>query len=204
MKICFVDLDNTLITVDSFKLFLLKWIINNKISSIFKIHLFIMIVISKLLNLGDTNNKKLKEDLIKTCFLNTRIKEIENFLLNFSNLLFKKINKKIISRIHYYKKKKYLICLATASPDFYVKKFASKLGIKKIISTKTLYSYNFFKIVGNNCKGIYKKKEILKSFPKINSYKTIFYTDDLIDLPVINICNINYIVSGNVIKKYKK
>ena len=105
MKICLVDLDNTLINVDSFKLFLLKWLINNKMSSIFKIHLFIMIVFSKLLNLGDTNNKKLKEDLIKTCFLNTSIKEIENFLLNFSNLLLKKINKKIINRIHYYQKK---------------------------------------------------------------------------------------------------
>ena len=203
MKICIVDLDNTLITVDSFKLFLFKWLINHKISSILKLHLFIFIVFSKLIKSGDSNNKKIKEDLFKTCFLNTRVEKIENFLSSFSDLLLKKVNKTIVNRVNYYRNKKYLICLATASPDLYVEKFALKLGIKKIISTKTSYSFNFFKIIGNNCKGIYKKKKIQKCFPKISRYKTIFFTDDLIDLPVIKICNESYIVSGNIVKKYK-
>ena len=204
MKVCFVDLDNTLLTIDSLKLFLFKWLIQNKISSILKTHLILKVIFLYLFNKKDVYKKKLKQDLIKIFFLNNKKNKIIKFLNSFSNSLKIKINKKVLSKIFYYKKKGYLICIATASPDFYVEKFAYKIGIRKVISTKTKIGYNSFKIIGPNCKGIFKKKKILKEFPNLNQYKSVFFTDDLVDLPVIKICNQNYLVKGNSIRKYIK
>ena len=197
MKLCIFDLDETLVTNDSLKYYLANWFLENKISIIKKSYFFFKIILFKIL----FDNRKFKEQVINLCFKGENNKKIINFNLKFSKKLLKKVNYKVLNKLKYYKKKNYTICLATASPDFYVNIFAKKLKIKNVICTQTFFFKNEFRIKGENCKGLSKKKKVVKKFPKYLKYQTVFFTNDFIDLPLMKVTKKNFIVNGDVIKR---
>jgi HAD superfamily phosphoserine phosphatase-like hydrolase len=181
-KILIVDLDNTIISLDSFKLFLVHWFLKKPKNFFFSIHKLILFFFLFKINL--INRTKLKEKFLINIFMKTKKREIEKFSNNFSKTLIDKyLRKKAKKVINEKFEKKILI---SASPDFYVKKIGILLGFNLVFSTKVVFSKNKIFIKGKNCYGD-EKLRIIKKL-KLNRQKTIFFTDSASDLPLIKYC----------------
>ena len=117
------------------------------------------------------------------------IKEIENldeFVKEFWQTKEKKINKFFIENINN-NKKTYVI---SASPEFLLKPYISKFNNVKLIATKIDKNGN---IQGKNCKGEEKVK-LLNESEKDYIIEN-FYTDSIVDLPLIKIAKKSYLVN---------
>lgn len=148
--------------------------------------------------------------LLKKVRRNLLLRLIRNFKKN-NNLINDYINEVILENINV----KVLEVLKKYNDDDNCQTMILSAGFKEYIE-KSDINVDFIiaadlEVINNTYTGFYtgstcykyeKAYELLK-FLKTNNYKSvIFYTDCLSDLPTINICDENYIVNKNQIKKY--
>ena len=194
-KILITDLDNTIISCDSFKLFLYHWFLKKPkifFLSIHKLTLFFL-----LFKINFINRTELKKNFFVVIFMKTKKKEIQKFGNHFAKIIIKKYLKKEAKKLINKKFKKKI--LISASPDFYVKKIGILLGFDEVFSTKVILDKNNISIKGKNCYGEEKLKIIKKL--KLNRKKTMFFTDSASDLPLIKYCFKSFIVPKSFIDK---
>lgn len=89
--------------------------------------------------------------------------------------------------------------ILTASYELWIKLFASNLGIKNVIATKT---DNNGHIIGKNCKGEEKVRRLKEEFKNIKFLCA--YSDSSKDIPMLEIAENAFVIEGNNILEYKK
>ena len=194
-KILITDLDNTIISCDSFKLFLYYWFL--KKPKIFFLNLHKLIFFFFLFQMKLISRTELKNIFLAVAFIKTSKNEIKKFGSSFAKIIVQKyLKKKAKSMIDQQFKKKILI---SGSPDFYVKKIGFLLGFDQIFSTKVIIDKNNISIKGKNCYG-HEKLRIIKNL-KLNRKKTVFFTDSASDLPLIKYCFKSFVVPKNLLDK---
>ncbi len=195
-KVFIFDLDNTIISCDSFKLFLLKWFLKNPKVFIFNFLYLALVYFLFILNL--IKRDKLKEIFLKIALKYSNKKQIINFSNNFAKLIVSNYlrigSKKIL------KKKNCTKILISASPNFYVNIIGKILNFDQIYSTKIDLDKNIGKIIGKNCYGFQKLLIIKKlNLKKKNLY---FFTDSKSDLPLIKYCEKSFVLPKTIIDKF--
>lgn len=195
-KVFIFDLDNTIISCDSFKLFLLKWFLKNPKVFIFNFLYLGLVYFLFILNL--IKRDKLKEIFLKIALKYSNKKQIINFSNNFAKLIVSNYlrigSKKIL------KKKNCTKILISASPNFYVNIIGKILNFDQIYSTKIDLDKNIGKIIGKNCYGFQKLLIIKKlNLKKKNLY---FFTDSKSDLPLIKYCEKSFVLPKTIIDKF--
>ena len=194
-KILIIDLDNTIISCDSFKLFLYRWFLKKPKNFFLNIHKLMLFFFLFKVNL--INRTELKKRFLVIAFMKTKKKEIQKFGNNFAKIIIKKyLKKKAKNMINKKFKKKILI---SASPDFYVKKIGILLGFDEVFSTKVILDKNKVSIKGMNCYGK-EKLRIIKKL-KLNRQRTIFFTDSASDLPLIKYCFKSFIMPKSLLDR---
>ena len=186
-KIDVYDFDGTIYNGDSSIDFLFYSIKNNKIIIKYIPKIFVFMVL-KFLKIVST--KKFKEVYFSF------IKEIGNlneFVKEFWETKKEKINNFFLENISENKK----IYVISASPEFLLEPYISKFKNIKLIATKVNKNG---KIEGENCKG----KEKVKLLNKAEKDYIIenFYTDSLVDMPLIEISKNAYLVNKGKVKKF--
>ena len=89
--------------------------------------------------------------------------------------------------------------ILSASYEIWIKEFASILGVKYVIATKTDNKGN---IIGNNCKRQEKISRLKEVLP--NAKIKAAYSDSEADLPMFEIAEVAFVVDGDQIIPYKK
>lgn len=184
-KIYVFDLDNTLTTYDSFKIFLI-YLLFKRPSKIFS---YIMVFINSI-NVRE-NNSTFKKNVVRFILHDLEKKEINKISSDFAKIIHNHfLNYKLKTLIDSINPKDDIL-LISASFDFYVNEIGYLLGMKKenIISTKTFWdSENMFIVKSDviNCFGKEKVNRFL-DWMNVNNIKSkpfiIFYSDHERDLP---------------------
>lgn len=170
-KILVVDFDDSLITGQSHEIFfscldlnfferLTKYIFS-KIFGRFYISLF-----------------------INTLIILNRI-NLDKIYYTYNKEILLRFNKKVLNKIDEYKNAK--IILITASFDFLTSSVLNKIKFDKIICSETFYFLNKRFVAFNRCYGKNKVLKLYEYIGKNNSSEIISITDDISDLPLINI-----------------
>ena len=194
-KVFIFDLDNTIISCDSFKLFLLKWFLKNPKVFIFNFLYLVLVYFLFILNL--IKRDKLKEIFLKIALKYSNKKQIINFSNNFAKFIVSNYlrigSKKIL------KKKNCIKILISASPNFYVNIIGKILNFDQIYSTKIDLDKNIGKIIGKNCYG-FQKLLIIKKL-NLKNKNLYFFTDSKSDLPLIKYCEKSFVLPKTIIDK---
>jgi len=195
-KVFIFDLDNTIISCDSFKLFLLKWFLKNPKVFIFNFLYLVLVYFLFILNL--IKRDKLKEIFLKIALKYSNKKQIINFSNNFAKFIVSNYlrigSKKIL------KKKNCIKILISASPNFYVNIIGKILNFDQIYSTKIDLDKNIGKIIGKNCYG-FQKLLIIKKL-NLKNKNLYFFTDSKSDLPLIKYCEKSFVLPKTIIDKF--
>ena len=151
------------------------------------------ITIFRILNrLGIIKKKKFKE--VYFSFIK-EIKDLEQFVEEFWKEKEHKINQFFLDNVT----QKEDIYVISASPEFLLRPYVSKLKNVKLIGTRISKDA---KLTGENCKGkekINRLKEVEKDFVIEN-----FYTDSIVDLPLVEISKTSYLVCDGKVEKWNK
>ncbi len=191
------DFDGTIYNGDSSKDFFLYAIKKDK-KNIFllpKIFFYLILYILKIINL-----KKFKE--IFFSFYKNITNKV-SYLNEFWQIHEKKVNKNILDQIA----KEKLVYVVSSSPSFLLSPYLSRFNNIKLIATE--FDKNI-KMIGDNCKGEFKVKALLKENKKFKINN--FYTDSLNDLPLVNKAKTSFLVTNgqivdwdiNILKKRKE
>lgn len=126
-----------------------------------------------------------------------------SFLFKIDNLE-KYINDFIDKNIHniknwYKNRNKEKDIIISASLEVWIKPFCNKIGVSKVIATKT--DKNGY-IKGLNCKGKEKVNRLLKEYPNIKINEA--YSDSKVDIPMLEIARKPYVVKGESLIEYEK
>jgi|GEM_PF-1218814 len=120
-----------------------------------------------------------------------------------------KIKPDAVKNIEEYRKKNYLIIIASASYNFYIKYLAEYLKSDYCFATKIIIKDNKVttRLNGKNCKGKEKINRILELLPKtlIDRIDSVGYSDELSDLPFLDLVETFFKVKYNswkIIKSY--
>ena len=151
------------------------------------------ITIFRILNrLGIIKKKKFKE--VYFSFIK-EIKDLEQFVEEFWKEKEHKINQFFLDNVT----QKEDIYVISASPEFLLRPYLSKFKNVKLIGTRISKDA---KLTGENCKGkekINRLKEVEKDFVIEN-----FYTDSIVDLPLVEISKTSYLVCDGKVEKWNK
>ncbi|OHD05771.1 MAG: hypothetical protein A2086_13295 [Spirochaetes bacterium GWD1_27_9] len=188
-NIALFDIDYTLISCDSFILFVFFLIQKNPLKIIYFPFLFFVSILRvfKLISLDKFKSYWL-------IFINNFTKEkLDSLSKEFvEKHILKRIKKESVEEIKTLKEKGYLIILATASFDFYIKYFVEHLPkVDYYFATKIVTKNDKAtpKIEGKNCKGKEKIRRILEIIPKeqIKKDNSFGYSDSKTDLPFLEL-----------------
>ncbi len=178
-RLLVVDLDKTLLSVNSIRLFLL-YTINLKI---------IISIIYRLLGIYDKN--KFAE--ILTLHAESNIRKIDVFV----GKLKKYIRNDIISLINEYKGKSGKVVIISASPEIYVKKIAQSLGFQGIGSNFD-DKRRFIHMHGEQ-----KKQKVCSLFPTEQFVYWFAISDHISDSPLLDMFEHSFMVKQGRIIKYE-
>lgn len=200
-KIVIYDLDYTIISINSLSLFI-SYLFQLKPKKIFFMPFLLMLTLLWMLGIITAEYVKSKWLVL---FKGMTENELEKFSRDFTyKYIIPKIKEKAILNINDYKKKNYIIIIASASFEVYVKYIAEYLKADYHFGTKITIEDNkvVTKIDGYNCKGKEKIKRILKkiSMDMINKKESAAYSDSRSDLPFLDLADKFYLVSR---KKWK-
>ena len=181
----FIDVDRTLLSCESFRLFLLKRYFGSDFLKIW--NLFISYFLSRI-HFYDISKFKQKSLSI---FIGINRLNLEILGYQFSQTwLLKNIRPGALKCLNQYKVKGIPIYLATASPIFYIKALANQLELAGFIATELEYDKNdrfTGKFIDGECSGIGKAKriEIFSKNIGIDLKYSLFYSDSYEDLPLL-------------------
>jgi HAD superfamily hydrolase (TIGR01490 family) len=183
-KIAIFDLDHTIISADSLLLFIIYLIRKYPIHIFYIPYLFFMGILKffKLISMEELKSKWLifiknmdenELDILSSAFVKKKV--------------LPKIKPEVFGLLKELREKDYILIMATASFEFYVKYIFEYLDFDYYFGTRVNYKSNRYAITGNNCKGdekISRIKEILEpeSILRTDSFG---YSDCLSDLPFL-------------------
>ena len=195
------DLDGTISKRDTFK----EILIFGLISRPWRIFLIPFSIFDLLLFLvGVNTNTLVKERLLKRVFGNISKKKLNSLVKCYKYFFLKRnVYSDAVQAILDHQNNNDHIILATASFDFYVEKIVSDFGFDKVICTIAEEKGDRLTglIDGQNCFSQNKLKEIKKHICLSDYTSIVCYTDHHADLPLINECDLAYLV--NPTKKLK-
>ncbi len=194
-KIALYDIDNTIISIDSFVLFVFYAINKNKIK-FFYLPVFAFLLLLWCVKIIST--KKFKTFCYNRFIAdkNTNINELsKDFIIK---AVIPKIKQEIPELLRKQRSQGYSIILATASFEFYLKHLADYLKADVFVGTR-------FKIdnitkkgqyEGNNCKGQEKLSRLseIMNFDEIDINNSVSFSDSLTDLPFLDITGVFHLI----------
>ncbi len=201
IKIALYDIDYTIISCNSLKLFTF-YLIKKK-----PIRIFLLIFLSFLIVLWFL--RFISTKTIKTIYLHLlkgyNTEEISNLSKEFvNNILLKYIKPQAVESINNYKKKGYKIIFATASFEIYMKYLAEYFNADYIFGTKIAFNNTkmTLEIEGKNCRDNEKIERILSIIPEnqIDKSNSVSFSDNLSDLPFLKLTATFHLLS---MKKWK-
>lgn len=161
-----VDLDNTLVPFDTFKLLVLK--------NIFNVNIIILLIIRRLRLMSALRFKKnVIHILSDNNWLNKK-------MTNFVSEIISRIDKNIIEKVNKKTTRFDYIILCSASPDIYVKEIAKRLGWQGFGSS--LERDSLFHMFGIN-----KIKFICEKFPTSKYFYKYSISNSLSDLELLKL-----------------
>lgn len=172
-----IDLDETLLSINSFRIWAAYFLYGKFDSLKFKKRILLRIRAGKIFlkrKLLKRSHAKTKADLHNLWIENHDDNALENILAQ----LEKKIRPNMLEILELITKSKRDALIATAATSLYAEKFASRIGFTNIISTR---------LNENENRGEEKARRILEFIAqkKWESRKKIFFTDHLEDMPFI-------------------
>lgn len=193
------DFDGTLITKDSFSLFIWKYF---PLLDIFitLINSFIEIIKSKTKVSFKSNLKKM---FFNELFKDVNINELEIKSSEFSkNDLPKLFNVKILEKLIVYKSFGHRVIIVSGSFEFYLRYLAEELGVE-LIATKVEIKNNRItgKFLTENCVGIQKVNRI-KECLNPSDYYIIAYGNSTGDYYMLELADKSFLVKGKKIIEY--
>jgi phosphoserine phosphatase len=182
-----VDLDETLLTINTFKCFIkfcLTLSLNRNNYWVF----FKTLWIISLRKLKILKHSIMKYRLLNLCSNDVTANDIKIFI---DTIIPFYINQDVFSLIKKFKRKNYRICLSTAAPEIYVNEIANRISFDYVLCTK--YSSSLFYWQEN----IREQKAIntLMLFKAEKISPHIIITDHYDDLPLMKEVDFCYIVS---------
>lgn len=203
-KVLLLDIDYTVINIDSMFSFLIYSFRKKFFFTLTKIPTIIIKLFLYIIKIIDIKNAKQAMFSTLVCFTDY---DLEDF---FKNMIENRINHLIKEKIDLAKKEDALVIMITASPDSYMKYFEKYGYADKVIATnfrndKGKY-YN--EILGENCKGLEKvlrlKEYLTENDIEIDYENSFAYSDSKSDLPILNLVKNAYLVSkkdGSILSK---
>ena len=185
-KIVIYDVDYTIISINSLSSFILYFF---KIKPFKVLYLPYLIISLFLWIFRIISTEKIKSIWLLP-FKGLNETQLENISKNFvyTNIV-PKFKKEAIENINQYKKNGYIVILASASFEIYIKYIAEFLKVEYYYGTKISTNNDIIipEINGKNCWGKEKIDRIQKKFPKdvISKKESIAYSDSLSDLPFL-------------------
>lgn len=183
-----LDFDDTIYDGDSF-IDILKY------SFVRHPFIFIKSIIKTIPLFRKYKNKEIKFEKVKEALLSFlfQINDLEKYIDKFVDKKIHKIKK------WYLDKDKDNDIIISASYELWLKPFCYRLGVDKVIGTKTDKKG---KIIGLNCKREEKIKRLKIEYPDIIVNNA--YSDSKSDTPMFEVAKNGYVVEGNNLNKYTK
>ncbi len=204
-KIAIFDIDNTILSVDSFFKFIL-YIFKKYPFKLIYLPYFTILLLLRGLNF--ISIEKLKEKFLNKLignFPDENINKLSNDFIN--DEILKKIKPNIKEYITKLKNEGYKIIFATASFEFYIKNLAFFLDVDTLVATQISREKNKFYIKGKNCKDIEKISRITKILDRkdIDRENSMGFSDSSTDIFFLELCKKFYIVhkkKWEILKEY--
>jgi len=182
MKIAIYDFDGTLYrkkTMNEFSKFYFK-----KHPAKF-IYILIQFYAKFLYSIKLIGRKRFKEiylsffEKIKPADLKDLIKEFweREYPVNFRSELLRQIEKLRIQNVK-------ILCVSS-TPEIFIKGISNRIFLDKVIATKFVQKEKKYVIEGEDCRGSEKIRRIKEEFDLNNSSVIVAYSDNLDDLPLI-------------------
>ncbi len=183
------DLDETILTVNSFHKFIEYEF--KQSSLIFKFKILNAIILRKLRVI---TARKLKNRILARHKLKDK-KELEEYFYNFYKTLKDYYDRDIIAVIDNYVKKNFDVIIITGAFYDYSIFIAKELNVKELVATNLKYDDKYFtgEIDGMEMLANQKKEYILHS--KYKDRKVIFYSNSFLDKPLLDYSYKSYLVS---------
>ncbi|MEG8947225.1 haloacid dehalogenase-like hydrolase [Rosettibacter firmus] len=171
-KINVIDLDNTLIKFDSFKIFTIKFLKKGD----FLLGFLILLRKIRILTL-----EEFKRKVILRC---RKKRNYNKFIREFADYIMENINQEIFLKINLISDENTINILASASPSDYVNLVAEKLGWESISTLVTVEK--FFHNYGEK-----KVLNLLREYPREKFFYNYAISDSISDLELLKLFN-NY------------
>jgi len=193
-KIILFDLDKTLITHDTFKLFFFYLIKEKFFFYFFNLFVLIKLILKHILS-NCEHKTKTKSNLIAKILAPYTKKKILILSKKFAIYIYNNFkNKKIYDILLKEKRKHSEIYIVTASIGLYCRFLADLFGAN-LICTKVILNKKYLaKIIGKNCYGYQKRVRVLREIKNFRKMDSVFYTDSISDRPLLNLCNKGFII----------
>ncbi len=194
MKIALFDIDNTIISTDSFVDFV-KYMIKQDKSNRKKLPIFLIYSVSYML-------KIIKAKQFKTKILNLFFAQHHNIEATSKQFVLEKVIPNIkdgfTNTLKELRKDGFTIVFATASFEFYLKHLADFLRADIFVGTRAVLNKDkaCYEYIGENCKGDEKINRLLNLFDEkdIDKANSVSYSDSLTDLPFLKLTDKFYLV----------
>ncbi len=192
-KALFVDVDHTLIRGSTVILFLLFLIKKGFIRPILLIK-FLITYINEIVLLRRKNPKEVKACIRMHVPWHNIKEKIEREYFN--RMLLPRINKRVLSIIKDYKKRGYIVVLATATPCYFIKSLSRFVDSDAELCTRMLIEKDKLIITDYNY-GVEKARNIRRFSEKegIDLKRSSCITDSIEDLPMIKLVNEVFVVN---------
>lgn len=179
-KAIVIDLDCTLLTINTFKSYILY--VNKlsyrkgRIDISFFLTMWVLLRKCRIIS-----HEYMKYQILKC----TEHFMKEKSLKDFTNLIIKHLNKKLVEKISIYRKQNFILCLSTAAPSNYASLVAKEFSFDIFCATPMPSQISKF-LWQENVKGT-KCKNTLNLLKKKNLDIDILVTDHYDDIPLLEI-----------------
>lgn len=196
------DMDETILTINSFHKFIEYEFKRSNLISKLKILKSIILRKLRLITAMELKNRILARHKLK------QKKDLEAYFYNFFKTLKNYFDRDIITLIDNYVNKNYDVIIITGAFYDYSLFIAKELNVTDLVATKLKYKDEYFtgEIDGMEMLADQKKEYIVQS--EYKERKIIFYTDSLIDKPLLDYAYKGYLVllksQKNKIRFYRK
>ncbi len=195
-KIALYDIDYTIISCNSLSAFTFYIIKKNPLKIFILFLLFVFFVLWSFRAISTKRIKSLYLLMLKGMDKSGLEKLSSDFV---KDKLIPKLKPEAVKSIEEYKNRGYLIILATASFEIYMKYLAEYLKADYYFGTKIFFRNNMLEpeIEGKNCRGKEKIRRILAKLPenKITKKGSVSFSDELTDLPFLELTEVFHKIS---------
>ncbi|MGH7847224.1 MAG: HAD family hydrolase [Candidatus Binatia bacterium] len=187
MVLAIFDVDHTLIPMDSLKSFgLFLWRKNGM--ALGKLSRFAPALLSW--TLGWRNDEELKVSYLRMFLQGMAVTEAGALAREFAqSTLLPSVTREGAARIHWHRQERHQVVMLSASPDIYLSFLAEALAADALICTRADQRDGCFtgEIVGANCKGEQKVRELLARYRQedVDWLSSYAYADSLSDVPIL-------------------